>query len=123
MKMWSLYACLRVLVTPDYPAPYDDALSTISKEQRKALSGTGLVKPRKENRKRLSAILRVEHNASVYLKDIVVWLDNFNKKRFSRNPNENRDKCINGTVFVVLTLVAARARCCFNRRWEKLGRN
>ena len=104
MQMWSLYACLRILVTPDHPAPYDDVLSNVTKEQRHALSGTGLVRPRKENRKKVAALMRSQIDATVHLKDVVIWLDNFNKKRFSRNPNENRDKCINGTVFAILTL-------------------
>ena len=104
MQMWSLFACLRILVVPDFPVPSDPALDTITKEQRVALQGTGLVRPRKENRKKLSALMCAQVKTSTHNSDVVVWMDNFNKKRFSRNPNENRDKCINGTVFAVMAL-------------------
>jgi hypothetical protein len=35
------------------------------------------------------------------------WVDNYNKFRYSRNPNEDRDKCINATVFAVLEVPGA----------------
>ena len=33
-----------------------------------------------------------------------MWLDNFNKFRYARNVNEERNRCINGTVMSVLPL-------------------
>lgn len=32
----------------------------------------------------------------------VLWLDNFNKQAFARNPNEERNRCINGAAIAVL---------------------
>jgi hypothetical protein len=32
------------------------------------------------------------------------WVDNYNKFRYSRNPNENRDKCVNATVLALLAV-------------------
>ena len=33
-----------------------------------------------------------------------VWLDNYSRQRYSRNPNEQRNDCVNGTAFAVLPL-------------------
>ena len=35
-------------------------------------------------------------------KSVLCWVDNFNKFRYSRNPNEDRDRCINATVLAVI---------------------
>ena len=34
----------------------------------------------------------------------MLWVDNFNKFRYSRNPDEDRDQCINATVYALLPL-------------------
>ena len=77
-------------------------LGTVTKKQRKILRGTGWVTVRRPSLKvvaderRSDAVKRC--GGTVFL----CWVDNFNKFRYSRNPNEDRDRCINATVLAVL---------------------
>ena len=104
IELWSLYRCMKKLHSPNTMVYPDSVLDTVTREQRTALSGTGLVRPRKVNRAQLAAHMRAIILSRVRNFDIVVWMDNFNKQRYSRNPNEDRDRSINGTVTAVLQL-------------------
>ena len=104
VQLWSLYRCMKMLNSPNSMVWTDSVLDTVTREQRRALSGTGLVRPRKENRAQLADHMRSVIRSSVRSCDVVVWMDNFNKQRYSRNPNENRERSINGTVTAVLQL-------------------
>ena len=74
----------------------------VTKKQRKVLHGTGWVTVR---RPRLKDAAEERRSAAVANCGGLVFLclvDNFNKFRYSRNPNEDRDRCINATVLAVL---------------------
>ena len=77
-------------------------LAQASRPQRKLLRGTGMVKLRRPGRhstaeKRREQVLSAA-NGAVFM----LWMDNYNKFRYSRNPNEDRDRCINATVYAML---------------------
>ena len=88
----------------DRDEPTELALST--RRQRTLFRGTGLVNKRRKSLKGRAAAARLEAVNLIQSSTYVQWVDNFNKMRFSRNPNEERNACINATVFAVLPMPA-----------------
>ena len=81
-------------------------LHTLTKHQRNHFAGTGMVR-----RRRLpmaNQVRQAKAAVDAALKDRVpvVWLDNFNRQRYSRNPNKAHDQCINGSVLAVTGVVS-----------------
>jgi hypothetical protein len=68
------------------------------------LSGTAILKTRRDSTKRLASKNRQKVTDAAASLGAMIWMDNFNKFRYARNVNEERDRCINGTVFAVLPL-------------------
>lgn len=78
-----------------------------TRTQRAALAGLGWVTRRPVALSKRAAKLR-----DAALKDAagityVLWMDNYNKFRYSRNPNEDRDACVNATVMSILPMPTA----------------
>ena len=103
--LWVVY-CAERTMWKDKGVEDCTEMSTASKKQRRMFCGTGLTAAR-----RRPLHTRAANNRSEALRDVagetfVVWVDNYNKFRYSRNPNEDRDRCINATVFALLPLPA-----------------
>ena len=68
----------------------------LSLSQRSVLIGTGIVRARKEQ----ISVVAKEHMANIEGEEqnfgAMLQIDNYNKLRFSSNPNEERDRTING---------------------------
>ena len=81
------------------------ALAHLTKEQHKALQGVGIVDAQMEQVSVTAhRLLQLTGPLLAAARVFILWIDNFNKHKYSRNPNEVRDKCINGTVFAVLPI-------------------
>ena len=90
------------------------ALTHLTKEQRKALQGLGIIDARKEQ---LSVTahrqLQLTKSLLAATRVFILWNDDFNKHKYSRNPSEVEDKCINGIAFAVLPIMGPlRKRFC-----------
>ena len=86
-------------------------LRNMTQTQRKLLKGTGLVTVRRTRlpiraKKQMDELEKLASNSVV-----ICWLDNFAVQRYARNPNEFRDRCINGTVFAKLPVPVHRRDC------------
>ena len=79
----------------------EGSLETTTKRNRNVLAGTGMVRRRREPvKKRVDrALLRLQDALKNNV--AVVWVDNFNKQRYHKNPDKPQDASINGTVFAV----------------------
>ena len=100
--LWILYCAESELC--DHRVVIDEGgLETTTKAQRKVLAGTGLVRARRETVKKRVERARKRLEEALKNKIAVVWIDNFNKQRFNKNPDKLQNACINGTVFAVTT--------------------
>ena len=77
-------------------------LAGVSKRTRKFLRGTGMVTVRRPHLGHTAEEHRQTVRAACGGRVFICWLDNYNKFRYSRNPNEDRDRCINASVMAVL---------------------
>ena len=77
-------------------------VGVVSKRQRQLLRGTGWMKVKRPNLKISAEKRREEARTSCSGRVFCCWVDNFNKFRYSRNPNEERDRCINATVMALI---------------------
>ena len=77
-------------------------LGTVTKKQRKVLRGTGWLTVKRPQLKLVAEKRREDVRAGCGGRVFLCWVDNFNKFRYSRNPNEDRDRCINATVMALL---------------------
>jgi hypothetical protein len=80
----------------------DPAYYAATQEQRASLLGSGRV-----TKRRVPPAVRAQKSRDRVLgrcagSVFVCWIDNYNKFRYSRNPNEDRDLCINATVAALL---------------------
>jgi len=111
-RLWSMYLNQRELAySQRLQFVEDPSLRNISQSQRQVIAGTGLVTKR---RMRLKKIATQKMNELADLsanKVVVAWLDNFAVQRYARNPNEFRDRCINGTVFAMLAVPMRKHSC------------
>jgi hypothetical protein len=74
-----------------------------TRQQREVLRGAGLVRSfRRAPLAKRAQTMRDTAVSSIRAMTFMIWVDNYNKFRYSRNPNENRDKCINATVSAVM---------------------
>lgn len=101
--LWVLYSTERRLWKRE---KQDDALelATATRAQRGLLCGTGLVAKRLRPLKERAETQRQRAIEAATDEVYALWVDNYNKFRYSRNPHENRDMCINATVMAMLAL-------------------
>ena len=82
-----------------------DAIPGVSQRERIALYGTGMVNRRKPNQAEAAAARRSELNELQKKVYFVLWVDNYNKRRYLRNvASVNRDACISGTCCAFLQI-------------------
>ena len=79
-------------------------LRGVSRRQRQILAGSSVLRTRRATPKKLAAKRRAEVVNAWCNHGAIIWMDNFNKFRYARNVNEERDQCINGTVFAIIPL-------------------
>lgn len=101
--LWLLYSTERSFWKE---GPLEDTveLSQCSKAQRRLLHASGWVRLRPHGLHKRAEEYRRQAVAACTLAAFMFWVDNYNKFRYSRNPNEDRDMCINATVTSVLPL-------------------
>ena len=102
-QLWALYTVQRGLCVRQ-PVVENPVLRNMTRRQRKALAGHRVVRHRRRSAGVLAAErlddLRVDVGRQAY----VMWLDNYSKQRYSRNPNERRNDSVNGTAYAVWPL-------------------
>lgn len=97
-SLWMLYSVERELCM-HVPVKDERGFEMMTKRQRQMMSGTGVVRKRREPLKKQAKVARTAIREALRGKLAIIWMDNFNKQRYSKNPNEDRNACINGTVF------------------------
>ena len=86
----------------------------LTRDQRRLLVGSGLVfGPLRPQLTFLAKKRRNEIFEMIKGRWVVLWSDNLNKRRYSRNPGENRNQNISGTVYALLPLPALPNRPAF----------
>ena len=104
MDLWGLYVlerslCIRTVV-------HEDAdVRTLSRRQRHRLRGQFAVHVRRPSAAMRAATMLDAMEVAALKGCTVVWMDNYNRPRYSRNPHERRDDAINGTAYAVLPTV------------------
>ena len=101
--IFSLYKTERALVVQPRGIESSD-LRAVSRRQRAELAGGGVLRTRRASSKNLAKRNRYAAANACQAHGAMVWMDNFNKFRYARNVNEERNRCINGTVFAILPL-------------------
>ena len=100
-SLWLVYSTERN-TWKEVAAEEATELANATRTQRQLLRGTGMVRLRRPNMKKTADKRRAEVLAACGGAVYCMWVDNYNKFRYSRNPNEDRDRCINATVFAML---------------------
>lgn len=99
-----LFSTYRKLAVPMYKPPVIQCLENLSKEQRQVLAPTGLISARKEVLYKAAQNKVAELKVSLAGHPIVVWCDNYNKRKWAKNPSSDRNLGVNATAFAVLEL-------------------
>lgn len=110
-SLWMLYKTERNLCRRSFE-PEDFSMRSLTQKQRQVLAGSGKVRVRRTSAVKMASKNRSDTIRACGAFGAVLWIDNFNKYRFARNVNEERDKCINGTVMAMMPLPAD-----FGRSW------
>ena len=98
--LWIVYNAERELC--DHRVVIDESgMESTTKRQRNVLAGTGLVRARREPMEKRVDRAKLRLQETLKGKIAVVWMDNFNKQRFTKNPDHVKNACVNGTVFAV----------------------
>ena len=92
---------------------------TATRPQRQLLRGAFTRSVRRPKLKKRAQRMRAEAEESIMAGVYCQWVDNYNKFRYSRNPNEDRDKCVNATVLAVLVVPDVDRHCW--RGWPEPG--
>lgn len=116
--LWLLY-CTERTMWKDAGGEETSELTTATRSQRHALRGTGWVRLRRPKVLELAERRRSEALQAASGEVFMLWVDNYNKFRYSRNPNEDRDRCVNCTVFAMLPLRGVDRHVW--RGWPSLG--
>ena len=98
-----LYRTERALVTESRRREAGHYRS-MSRRQRAGIAVPGVLMARRRPTKKIAAENRAIVATKMRVAGGIVWMDNFNKFRYARNVNEERNRCINGTVMSVLPL-------------------
>ena len=73
-------------------------LVVATRSQRQLVRGSGWTTLRRKSVWTVAARNRAETLDAIGAAVYMLWVGNYNKFRYSRNPNEDRDMCINATV-------------------------
>ena len=103
-SIYMLFVTYRKLVLPLWKADRNPSLRNLTKEQHKAFAGTGLVPARKDPLYKKAKEMIDDLQLSLSGHPVVLWVDNYNKNRWGKNPGEQRSQGINGTVFAAMEL-------------------
>ena len=79
-------------------------MRSMTRRQRASLAIPGVLTARRTSTKKRAAENRAKVTSAMTAAGGLVWIDNFNKFRYARNVNAERDQCINGTVMSVLPM-------------------
>jgi hypothetical protein len=99
--LWLLYRAERGMWKQDGgPEPAEFTCAT--RAQRQQLRGAMMPSVRRPSLWKRGAKMRRQAEESIQGVVYMHWVDNYNKQRYARNPNEDRNKCVNATVFALL---------------------
>ena len=85
-------------------------LSGLSRRERQLVHGTGLVAARKPHLGKQSDKLLTMLLAMAELVPMVIWIDNYNKYKYSKNINRERNLSVNATAVAMLALPQTAAQ-------------
>ena len=85
-SLWMLYRSEKELCVQSKVADEPTDLHTMTKEQRKHFAGTGMLRRRKLPMKLRVKKAKAAIDSAMKDKLPVVWIDNFNRQRYARNP-------------------------------------
>ena len=118
-NIFAVYRLERALMVQQQRAEKVD-MRSITRKQRSVLAVSGLLRTRRAPTSRLAVRNRQVVAEAVRPHGALVWIDNFNKFRYGRNVNEERNHCINGTVMAILPLKSCEAQLWSG--WMSLSR-
>ena len=103
--LWLVYCAERTMWKS---GPVDESADMVvaTRAQRQLVRGSGWTTLRRKSVRTVAARNRAETLDAIGAAVYMLWVDNYNKFRYSRNPNEDRDMCINATVYSILPLHA-----------------
>ena len=87
--LWLLYSTERTMWKWE-DQEEDAAMTTATRQQRAVFQGSGLTKVRRQSLTKRAGEMRADAVAAASGGSCVLWMDNYNKFRYSRNPNEAR---------------------------------
>jgi hypothetical protein len=103
-SLWTLYTTMQQLCVRATRVE-DVHVHRLTKTQRDHLAGSGAVRLTRERAEvRAQRMFQQLKAACSGCTDVVMWMDNFNKQRYRRNPHEERNRCINGCVVALWPL-------------------
>jgi len=99
-----LFSTYRKLAMPLYKPPVIKCLESLTKEQRQVFAPTGLITARKEVLYKAAQDKVEELKLSLAGHPVVVWCDNYNKRKWAKNPSSDRNLGVNATAFAIMEL-------------------
>ena len=76
----------------------------IGSEARDLLVGTGITRRRQPLRRKLRERAWKHHETRIGDRVFVLWMDNYNRLRYSKNPQVLRNQTVNGTALAKLAI-------------------
>ena len=101
-SMWTCLLSLRKWCIGAPSQHVDARLESLSREQASLLAGTGLVNGRKPNIAKQSSLYAWKAVELAKDNTMVTWIDNYNKRRYTRNAARQRNISINATSVTML---------------------
>ena len=105
---WLIYVTEKELVQAG-SAPRPECNVEAGPGLRQLLAGSGLTLQRRPLRNKLRSRAAKREAAFVGSKVCVLWMDNFNRQRYSKNPAATRNQSINGTAMAKLPIDVGQA--------------
>jgi hypothetical protein len=103
--LWLVYSAERTMWKSG-PVEETSDMVMATRGQRELMRGSGWSTLRRKSVRKVAERNRAGTLDAVGAGVYMLWMDNYNKFRYSRNPNEDRDLCINATVYSLLPLPA-----------------
>jgi hypothetical protein len=100
---WLIYITEKELVSSG-SAPAPDFVVEVGPSVRDMLVGSGLPRQRKPLRMKLRQRAAKLEAEAIGNGVCVVWMDNYNRQRYSKNPGVRRNQSINGTAIAKLPI-------------------
>ena len=105
-EAWRLYLLMRHRAVPYQGKPKSAVAIEGSRAQRRILARSGLARYSAPSVKEKAAVRLQTTWNKIHQQWVVLWMDNWDNKQFTTNPDKN-DKSLNATAFAVLLLRGA----------------